>query len=754
MSENEHKDFIRRLEKAINDPRLREALDRSAATYRKQREEVMADLDFDAYREKVREVKERNLAKLPALLEKFKQEAEKLGAVVVEAKDAEELNRYVLDLARKRGVKLAVKSKSMVTEEIELNQVLAEAGIRVVETDLGEWIVQLAGEKPSHFVTPAIHKTKEQVAELLSQVVGKPLPPDIPKLVQVAREELRQAFIDADMGITGANLAIAESGTLVLVTNEGNGRLVSSLPPIHVAVMGIEKLVESLEDAVPILKMLGSSATGQKLTSYTTLITGPSRTADIEKQLTLGVHGPKELHIIFLDNGRRELLDDPEFREALYCIKCSACLNLCPVFMEVGGHVFGHVYHGGIGTILTAFLNDLSAAKELSQICTTCRQCADICPAKIDIPKLTLALRGRLVQAEGLPLIKALALRGLIKHPVTFRLAMRAAACGQWPVTRGKPMIDNLPLFFSRFTEWRALPALASQPLRKRMKDKKTAGDQPCTTMVQGQPKLKVAFFAGCLIDFIYPKIGEAIQEVLAKQGIEMIFPPGQACCGIPATYLGDRETGADLARKNIAALEEEPADLVVTACPTCYEALVQSFVELLQDDEAWAARARALAERTRDFSQLMAELLPEGQIQAEADAPCITYHDPCHLKRGAGIWRQPRQVLTQRGFRLTEMEDSDRCCGFAGSFSLSFPQISRRILERKLANIEETQADLVATDCPGCIMQIRGGLTKSGSRIKVCHTAELLAQSLEPKPPAPIDRGGRLIRESWRVET
>ncbi|GAH99901.1 unnamed protein product, partial [marine sediment metagenome] len=291
----------KRVNKALADKNLQTALPTFMLITKLARQIGMDGIDFNSLRDEVRQVKEKSIANLPQLVERFKSEAAKAGAVVYEAKDARDANNYILKLAKERNVKRIVKSKSMVTEEIELNKHLKHAGIEVTETDLGEYIVQLAGEKPSHLVGPAIHKTIEQVAELLSKVAGEQLGHDPQKLVEVARRTLRQAYLNADMGISGANIAIAETGTLVIVTNEANGCLVTTLPPIHVAVVGYEKLVSSLDDATAILKLLSRSTTGQKQSVYVSHITGPSATTAMSQEPLFGIQGPGEVHIVLVD---------------------------------------------------------------------------------------------------------------------------------------------------------------------------------------------------------------------------------------------------------------------------------------------------------------------------------------------------------------------------------------------------------------------------------------------------------------------
>src|SRR5437879_10514078 len=284
----------------------------------------MKEIDWPALRDDLTKRKRRAIDDLPALIDRCTKEAEAVGAKVYRAVDAEEARGMITAMRRANKAMLVVKSKSMATEEIGLTDHLESQGIHAVETDLGEWIIQLAGERPSHLIAPAIHKTREEIAALFAKVVGHPVSDDTASLVAVARDELRGSFLKADVGITGGNILIAETGTLVLVTNEGNADLATSLPAVHIAVVGVEKVVPSLDDAAAVLKLLARSATGQKISTYTQFITGPSRSADIELKTQIGVHGPKELHFVLIDNGRTAMREDPAFSEALRCIKCGA----------------------------------------------------------------------------------------------------------------------------------------------------------------------------------------------------------------------------------------------------------------------------------------------------------------------------------------------------------------------------------------------------------------------------------------------
>jgi len=711
---SESKQHRRQVREALNDETLRTALRRSRAAYVKSRAEAMKGFDLAASREQVRSIKERCVRDLDTLFARFKAEAEAVGAVVHAAADGAEAAAIVRRLAEERGAKLIVKAKSMLTEELELNDRLG-ADLRVVETDLGEWIIQLAHEKPSHFTMPAMHKTREQIAELFSKVTGKEQDPEVAKLVEVARRELRQAFIDADMGVSGANVAIAETGTLVLVSNEGNARLVTTLPPIHVAIVGYEKLVETMEDATAILKVLSKSGTGQKQTAYVSFITGPSRTTDIEKTLALGVHGPKEVHIIFVDAGRKAMAADERCREALYCIKCGACLNMCPVYHSIGGHAYANAYMGGIGSVLTAYHKSLDAADDTLALCTGCGYCESICPAKINAPDLVLELKKRVVESHGMPLTGHLSL-AMIRHPEFMRRTLTAARTFQPVVLDSEGLVRDLPVLSSLWGGKR-MPGLASRFLSETLPERSS-----------GTGKVTVALYAGCMLEYIYPEIGEAIWKVLERGGATAMFPREQACCGAPALYAGDFETAVKLAIANTTAVGKTRADHIVTGCPTCAVMLKERFPELLRGTE-WEERAEALAARVVDFSQFASEVLDLNVAGAEGR---VTYHDPCHQVRGLGSSACSRSLITHAGMDLVEMTDSDECCGFAGSYSIRQPGISESIMRRKIDHIGETEAGIVATDCPGCILQIRGGLAAQGSPIEVLHTAQLTARLLD----------------------
>lgn len=715
---------------AVADASLATALGRALPEFRRRRERAFAGGDFPELRHNVHNIKADAISRLPELIEQFSAEATAVGATIHRAATIEDARQIITDISVSHHARLVVKSKSMVTEEIMLNPALEAQGIKVVETDLGEWIMQLAGEHPSHLIAPAIHKTREQVAELLSKEVGQTLPPDIPELVRVAREQLRQAFIDADIGISGANAAIADTGTLMIVTNEGNSRLVTTLPPVHIAVLGIEKIVPTIDDATAILKVLPRSGTGQKVTSYVSFVTGPSRSADIELTLTVGVHGPKELHIVLLDNGRMAARSDPELNPALHCIRCGACSNVCPPYQIVGGHVFGHIYTGPIGLVMTAMHHGLAAAAGPQSLCVSCNACEMVCPAEIPIPRMILDVRARVAEEFGIPRMKSMAIDRWTDPKGGARwagLAGRAAGL----ISDSDGTISKLP--FNRVvTEGRTLTAPARKPLRERIRrDEVGAAPQLPSSQAVG---LRVAYFAGCLTDRLLPEMGEAVLRVLRACGCEVTYPIDQHCCGLVALNVGDREHGRAMAEQTIRMLESLDADWVVTNSTSCLVAVAQDYQHLFRDDATWQARARSCSEKLVDFTSFIAEVacLDPADFSRSDAGPSVTWHDACQSRNALGLGAGGRGLVTGvLGLELREMEDSSVCCGFGGSFSMDYPNVSVAILNKKLENAGTTSAEVIVSDNPGCVMQLRGGLRARHSNVRALHIAELIAERL-----------------------
>lgn len=377
--------FPLRVHRALADTRLAGALANVSGQLRARRTMAFASLaNAEGLRDRARRIRLETLRDLPAWLERLEARLIENGAHVHWADTADDANALVLQIAREHGVARVAKAKSMLSEELHLNDALAHAGLSVVETDLGEYIVQIAGDRPSHIVAPIIHLTRGDVGRVMHERLGTPLSDDPATLGRFAREKLRSVFLEADMGITGANFAVAETGTICLVTNEGNGRMVTSLPRVHVVLMGIEKVVPTLGDLACLLKLLPRSATGQKLTAYTSLVSGPRRSRD--------QCGPDALHVVFVDNGRSRLFAS-ESAEILGCIRCGACMNVCPVYTSIGGHAYGDTYPGPVGAVVTPGLRGLDQWADLPHASSLCGACRDACPVRLDIPRMLLDLR-------------------------------------------------------------------------------------------------------------------------------------------------------------------------------------------------------------------------------------------------------------------------------------------------------------------------------------------------------------------------
>ncbi len=457
--------FYRASEKTVADEALRRKLE--AATGRHLEHVAQMAAAFPPYyqeKAEARRVKAEAINRLPDLLAEFKRNFEAKGGRLFFARDAAQARNYIVELARAKKAKLVVKGKSMATEEIELNDALLKDGVEVLETDLGEYIVQLRGERPSHIITPAIHLSKEDIGRLFHEKLQSPYSEDPEALTATARQHLRAKFFAADMGIVGVNFLIAETGSLVLVENEGNGRMSTTLPDVVVAVTGIEKVIPRLADLSHFLEVLARTATGQKLTAYVNFVNGPRRQYELD--------GPRELHLVLLDNGRTRMLADPVLREALYCLRCGACLNVCPIYRRVGGHAYGTVYPGPIGSIISPALVHNGQTAHLAFASTLCGACKDICPVSINIPRILLHLRW-LATEEGLPItwpagparIRASARRAvwLLSRPKLARMLSRLAGMLLRPLAHDG-YLRWLPPPFTAWTKYRDFPLPGSGP--------------------------------------------------------------------------------------------------------------------------------------------------------------------------------------------------------------------------------------------------------------------------------------------------
>src|SRR5258707_5540434 len=460
--------FIHNSTVALKDITLQTALDR--ATNRAVNGRIAAigeTTDAPALRQQARHARLRALHNLPDLLERLEANLTARGVTVLWAADGSECNQHVIDIARQHGVKKIIKSKSMATEETHLDAALESEQLEVSETDLGEFIVQIDHDTPSHIVFPILHKTREQVRALFVERLHMPPSDDPEKLTAAARVYMRQQFINADMGITGANFAIAETGTLAIVSNEGNARMCASLPRVHVAIVGIEKVIETMEDFATLVQLLTRSATGQRLTSYVQLLSGPARPGEMD--------GPETQYVILLDNGRSRI-HSTEYAESLACIRCGACLNTCPVYQNVGGDAYGWVYPGPIGAIVTPLLEGIHNAAPLPHASSLCGACKSACPVDIDIPDMLLKLRGDLVESGDTQFILTAGIKGWevsMRNPALYALSGRiASTMTQAGKSKKDGQLHRLPMLLGHWTQNRDFPPFAPKAFRQLWHDR------------------------------------------------------------------------------------------------------------------------------------------------------------------------------------------------------------------------------------------------------------------------------------------
>ncbi|CAN5659712.1 LUD domain-containing protein [soil metagenome] len=722
-SVNDVESFETRYQTAIDNPRLGPNIRRFQVGWRANRDRSIEEVEFDRLRQEFRSTKSHVIAHLDTFIDQFSSMARRAGATVHLASDAAEAVEIVRLICDQHGATQIAKSKSMVSEEIDLNHRLIEHGIEVVETDAGEWLVQQANERPSHIVGPALHMGRREVGTLLNRVVDREVSlEEIPDQVKAIRDAVRPVFFTAGVGVNGANALIAESGSVMIVTNEGNGRLSGSVPPVHVVLAGIEKLIPTFDDAVTQLRLLGRSATGQRLTVYTTFMTGS----------TPG----HETHIVLVDNGRRAMRSMPEFSEALHCIRCGACSNVCPPYAEVSGHVFGHIYSGAIGLVVSGFHHGLDSIAKAQSLCLSCNACEIVCPAGIPLPRQILDVRKMVVEANGLSPIKRMIL-SVYSRPRAVALATGLGRVLDRPIEREGMIRTTAIPKVNRQTRWRSMPAVAAKPLHSQVATGSFEEALPAV-VANGATGKTVALFPGCMTDSLYPEQGMAVARSLRLLGVRVVYPQGLNCCGLPANNMGDEPTAKKMAMQTIEALERQlariPADYIVSGSASCVAMLTQDYEHLFRDEPSSRLRAQQIADKVMDFTSFLDKVanLEPGSLMTSQSQP-VTYHDSCQGMNALGLRSEPRRLLVDvMGCELAEVDDIPMCCGFGGSFSFDFPDIAERLMNRKLDAAERTGAGVMLTDNQGCIMHLRGGCDVQNRPLEVRHIAEVIAERLE----------------------
>ena len=644
----------------------------------------------EAFRKEVREVKVRCTAKLDDLVDRFAERVKARGAEVFLAEDGAAAIGYILKLAAEKNAKTVAKSKSLTSEEIEVNHPMEDAGMEVIETDLGELIIQKVREKPFHLVFPAVHKTAVEVAEIFEKETGEGVPQNVDAIMKVVRQYLRPIFLDADIGMTGANVGVAESGAILIETNEGNARLVSSIPDVHICIMGREKVVETADDAILMMLAHPVSAVGQHTTTYVTWMGGRS---------PLGADGktPRESHIIILDNGRSAMKEDPLFSDALNCIRCGACMNICPTYGVVGGHTFGHIYPGPIGIPWTSEVHGLEKAGDFAPLCISCGLCKEICPAEIDIPMMIAGVKDRDSEVHPHPRVNKM----LMAAERAAKMGSLTAPVSNWMM--GNAWIRWVMEKAMGIDRRRQLPKFSRVTLAKRFAKR---GPSPVPNPVR-----KVAFFMDLFANYNDPDLGMAAIECLEARGCEVVIPP-QKGCGYPYIGYGDLKKARKAARDNVDFLAPyvERGYAVVATEPTAAYCLKISYPKLLDK----AGDAMALADHTFEFFEFLSLLKGEVQVgEREAlSGRKFGFHIPCH-QRPLGAGEHAMAFLRARGAEVTLIE-TGTCCGMAGTFGLKAGplgyDLSQAVGEPLFEGFRDADVEAIVTESSVCALHLSEG--------------------------------------------
>ncbi len=704
MPDKRYKRLCQRIDASIKDRSKSRALLRCMQRGRDSRAEALLSLPGGAaFREKVKQTKERCIEQLPQLKKTFIENAQKRGVHVFEAETAVDAIAYCIELARKRGATAIAKSKSLTTEEIELNKPLLEAGIDVVETDLGELIIQLVNDKPFHLVFPSVHKMAPEVASIFTKATGRQVDSDIPSIMKAVRRYLRPIFLKAQIGMTGANVGVARTGAICIETNEGNGRLVSSIGDCHICVMGQEKIVDTVEDAMLMILAHPVSASGQLPTTYVTWMHGRSPLGEGER--------PRESHLILLDNGRSRMRDDPVLREALYCIRCGACMNVCPTYGVVGGHTFGHIYPGPMGICWTAGVHGLGIAADVAPLCISCGLCKQICPARIDMPHIIAEIKHRDAKTSGRRLVD----RVMMGADQAARLGSATAPLAN--LALGNRQVRRIMEKTIGLSAKRQLPPFASRSFLQRFNKRTSAAVDA---------RHSVALFVDVYANHNDSDLGMAAVEALEQAGCRVVAPK-QKAAGYPYIAYGDLDRARKTALHNVAALApfvEEGFEIVAIE-PTAAYCLAVSYSKLLPDSR----RAVQVAAGTHELLEFLNKLEAEsGRTPLESlKGMKLGFHCSCH-QRPLGCGDGTVQWLRRRG-AVVERIETGTCCGMGGTFGLKAGPLghalSRAVGEPLFEKFKQAEIDAVVTESSVCKIQLA-----EGTGLPVFHPLQLLKNS------------------------
>jgi iron-sulfur cluster protein len=771
MSTGKPRDLSREIRDALGNPVLKQALTHAVTRTNALRRQVIARFPgYEQARSEARAIKERAIAELPAHLEVLEERITAQGGRVHHAADAASAGRIVSEIAARHGARKVVKVKSMTSEEIDLNAALEEAGISVRETDLGEYIIQLTGERPSHITAPIIHKSVEDVRYAFIENLGtSDVPHEPEELTQLARRVLREDFLAADMGISGANFLLADTGTVVIVTNEGNGRLTTQLPAVHVVIAGIDKVLPRARDLLPFLQLLPRCATGQLLTTYLSFISGPGWSSS---PFVAGKN--RHFHLVLLDNGRSEMRDDEILREALYCIRCGACMTVCPPYQALGGHVYGgHTYHSGIGNAWEAGTRGLDEAAGFNDLCTTCSRCQDVCPLHIDIPWMNIVLRDRIAAArrprQGA--LEARALGGLLPDGEEHGLKLRSRFFGN-PLRVYQMAASWAPLSTwvarlwpaRRMMRWvigldhrRRLPL----PGRTRLADwhMKRGGRvvqtrEQAVERVSNAGRTPVVLIADCHTDYLDVEVGTAAITVLEKLGFDVVLVAGQ-CCGRAALSQGMMGTARNQAMRMNDVLEPLAAAglTVIGVEPSCAAAVVEDHPRLLAHESGGERHVIVSCRELLGFiDEIVAERGTEVFLSADEVEPMLAVlHGHCQQKTMG--WLQAAQSLLAKVPGLAVQTTTAECCGMAGSFGMKagFADVSIELGNRLLEEIDSLR-DLLRRDDRGSDDSTSGNQqTEASRRVEILSSGTSCRSQIADLSPVRARHPVELIAERLR---
>jgi len=655
----------------VNDKFLQDALFRLETNYFEKRKRLETIFDYELYKNITQKIKQKNINDLETNTQSLIENLKKKNIDVIFAENAHQVQNAVLQILQKHNAKCVVKSKSLTTEEIHLNEFLKQNGIDAYETDLGEWLVQIANQPSSHMTAPAIHMSKEKIRNLLNEKFSRNLSSDLDELVQFSKNKIREYFNYTRIGIFGSNV-VSKDGVFFIVSNEGNVEKVL-LNDVNICIVGIDKIVSDIQEALQIVDFLPKAATAQLSTSYVDCFEKPFG----------------EFHVILLDNGRSRLSKNAEFSEILQCIRCGACQNACCVYTTVSGLAFrGDAYAGPIGVLLS-YLTQYKDIGEFANLCLGCMACDSICSSKIPIQSLILKIKSQYP------------LQAIVKDKILDSLS-------NYSILRFS--IKILSRFFKNQTNFRfkALDEYFGFDFRVFPKPNKKSFDLTITQ------KSNIGLFAGCSVNIFYEDLGKDCLEVARKLNINLSVIKQPACCGAACYYNGKRSSAIKSAKKVSSTIENY--DEVIFLDPHCQHMIDRDYADLAGID---------LEANLQDAGSYFLKKINTTQIKPLRKK--ITYHHPCHLLRGLKTSFDLEAFLKEVEPQFVELNESDKCCGFAGSYSIMHKAISKKLVERKVQNIINTQAEILITACPGCIMQIDGYLKNKNINIKVMHFVSYL---------------------------